>query len=202
MSKHTHKWVQGKLQKVCADYTCPAIGYADSVGKVSNTDTGTPTDEDMLAIHNSLDETQNPTEMKLAPHATGTPNPKAHFTDAMKRRAAQSDTGTQELRAALALTKTFNYNVYHGQDITNKCIPFEEALDELEALINARITAVLEEEKKKWHKRSDDSPYTKSWIAKQLGVSRPYLNKLLEDPDQFTIGMVKKLEALHKEVSE
>lgn len=62
----------------------------------------------------------------------------------------------------------------------------------LEALIAAKV----EEARKEWQKRSENSPYTKSWIAKQLGISRPYLNKLLQDPEQFTIGMVKKLAAL------
>lgn len=43
----------------------------------------------------------------------------------------------KELRAKLAKTKTFNYDIYFGQDIANNCIPFEEALDEIMQLITA-----------------------------------------------------------------
>lgn len=43
----------------------------------------------------------------------------------------------KELRAKLANTKTFNYDVYFGQDIASSCIPFEEALDEIMQLITA-----------------------------------------------------------------
>lgn len=50
--------------------------------------------------------------------------------------------------------------------------------------------------RKEWYKRAEDTPYTKAWIAKQLGISRPTLNKLLKDPESFTISMVKKLIAL------
>lgn len=54
------------------------------------------------------------------------------------------DTTQQELRARIAKTKTFNYDVYHGQDIANNCIPFEEALDEIQSLVNAEVRACLE----------------------------------------------------------
>lgn len=52
-------------------------------------------------------------------------------------KAERKGTGVGEtlddkrLRESLAETKTFNYNVYCGQNNVSDCLPFEEALDEI-----------------------------------------------------------------------
>jgi cysteinyl-tRNA synthetase len=57
----------------------------------------------------------------------------------------EHDEEREALRKKLAVTKTFNYDVYCGQDIANNCIPFEEALDEIADFILAHTTKAVEE---------------------------------------------------------
>lgn len=38
--------------------------------------------------------------------------------------------------------------------------------------------------------------YTKQWMADYLGISRPTLSKWLNDPEQFTLGAIMKLQGL------
>lgn len=62
----------------------------------------------------------------------------------------------------------------------------------LEAKQSERISA-----RKLYAKRNPT--FTKQWIAGQLGISRPTLNKWIDDPEQFTIGAIRKLATLQAE---
>lgn len=44
--------------------------------------------------------------------------------------------------------------------------------------------------------------FTKTWVADILGISRPTLDKWLKNPEQFTVGAVKKLAELKAQQEE
>lgn len=70
----------------------------------------------------------------------------------------------EELKADIAKTKTFNYNVYMGQDISNNCIPFEEGLDEIQYLVNSTVVSVLERLKEEAFEFQIDKHNNYKWI--------------------------------------
>lgn len=65
-------------------------------------------------------------------------------------------------------------------------------------LITADRKRVALEEREKARKfyAKRKPQFTKTWVADVLGISRPTLDKWIANPEQFTIGAVKKLAEL------
>lgn len=44
--------------------------------------------------------------------------------------------------------------------------------------------------------------FTRKWVADALGISRPTLNKWIENPEMFTVGAIRKLAQLEAQIGE
>lgn len=88
--------------------------------------------------------------------------------------------------------------------LTNSSIIIDNITNFIEHHTAEAVRQARKEErlKARQHYASKKPLYTKSWIADFLGVSRPFLNTLLDDPDKFTVGMIRKIATLTKDRSE